>query len=317
MRRLMGAISSANAPLRSNAFALSDLWIAVGLIVLLIVSWILPERLWPGFSRMVSPLAIRNVTPSPDAVVSRIDKMLRDGSGPTGGAILRQLAAEHTLLVLQVLRDYRPGGWNPDIRVDGTAHVTAALAQGRGAILWIGFTYQADLVAKIAFRRAGFRVHHLSRPSHGFSTTRFGRRFLNRVQTHIEDRYIDRRVLLAGNDPTPALAALAAHLADNGVVSISARHDAKRPVKVAFGDGWLQLAPGAPVLSLKTGAPLLPAFAFRDAEGRLRLEIHAHLAAPSGLPRPEAVVHLVERYAEILRPFLRQHADQWVGWLHV
>lgn len=79
------------------------------------------------------------------------------------------------------------------------------LAEVHGAIPWIGFTFQADLVAKIAFGRARQRVQHLSRPSHGFSMTLFGMRVLYRMQNLIEGHYIDKRKRLNTDSPNSAI----------------------------------------------------------------------------------------------------------------
>ncbi len=49
--------------------------------------------------------------------------------------ILAQLSGEQILAILQLLRAYRPGGWNPAIRLTGWQHVEAAQARGRGLIL--------------------------------------------------------------------------------------------------------------------------------------------------------------------------------------
>jgi len=295
-----------------------DLATAVGLPFLFAISWLVPVRLWERFCRLVSPLVISNVTDDPAGVCASIRQTIGDKSTfPAPDAILRRLAGEHVLSLLHLLRDYRPGGWAPAIRVDGVHHIEASLAEGRGAVLWVGYTFGADLVAKMAFRRAGLKVRHLSRPSHGFSNTRFGVRFLNRVQTAIEDRYLEKRVQLDVDNPAPALAALIEHLDKNGVVSITARRDAKRPVRMRFLDGWLSLAPGAPIIAARSGAPLLPVFAFRDGDGGLRVEVLPPLDVLRNDLTQDAIESVAAEYGSNLERFVRRNPGQWIGWLHL
>lgn len=294
-----------------------DLATAIGLPFLFAISWLVPVRFWERFCRLVSPLVISNVTDDPAGVRANIRQTVGDNPGfPTPDAILRQLAAEHVLSLLHLLRGYRPGGWAPEISIDGVHHVEAAAAQGRGVVLWVGYTFGADLIAKMAFRQSGLNVRHLSRPSHGFSATRFGVRFLNRFQTAIEDRYLESRVLLDVDNPAPALSALAAHLDENGAVSITARRDAKRPIRMRFLDGWLNLAPGAPFLAARPSAPLLPVFAYRDRDGRFRVDILPPLTPSPESGKVEAVSEITVEYGALLERFVRRQPGQWIGWLN-
>ncbi len=311
-------MSSSKASTPGKAVSGPDLATAVGLPFLFAIAWLVPVRFWEGFCRLVSPLVISNVTDDPAGVRAGIRQTIGGNSSfPAPGAILRQLAGEHVLSLLHLLRGYRPGGWAPAIRVDGVHHVETALAEGRGAVLWVGYTFGGDLIAKMAFRRSGLTVRHLSRPSHGFSATRFGVRFLNRVQTAIEDRYLESRILLDVDNPGPALAALGAYLDENGVVSITARRDAKRPIRMRFLDGWLNLAPGAPFLSARSGAPLLPVFAYRDRDGGFRVDILPPLTPSPDKPKPDALTEMAADYGPLLDRFVRRHPGQWIGWLHL
>ena len=107
----------------------------------------------------------------------------------------------------QYLRAWRPDGWTPEIAILGEEHVTAALAKGRGIIFWAGNFSFNDLIAKIAWRRLGLAVSHFSRPIHGFSTTRFGVRYLNAVRRGIEDRYLGERLMVEPHETASRLAA--------------------------------------------------------------------------------------------------------------
>jgi lauroyl/myristoyl acyltransferase len=201
--------------------------------------------------------------------------------------------------------------------VAGLEHVEAARVQGRGAILWIGFTVYCDLVAKMGFHQAGLAVSHLSRASHGFSATRFGTRVLNPIQTAVEDRYLGERVMLSPTGASAALETLAARLANNRVVTFTVHRNAKRPIIVPFLEGEIVLAPGAPLLALKTQAALLPVFAFRNEAGVHTVTIEAPLEVPGDLPKQEVTQSVGRQYAARLEPYVLEHPGQWRGWLHL
>ncbi len=103
----------------------------------------------------------------------------------------------------------------------GAEHVSAALDKGRGIIFWAGNFSFNDLIAKIAWRRLGLAVSHFSRPIHGFSTTRFGVRYLNAVRRGIEDRYLGERLMAEEHETQAALMRLREHLKTNGAISIT------------------------------------------------------------------------------------------------
>jgi lauroyl/myristoyl acyltransferase len=307
-------VASKSGPLVSS----SDLAVLFSLPLLFAVSWLLPEGLWRRFCRAAGPLAAPMLAGDRAALLATMRRTLGDRlSERPGDSILNELAGEQVLTILQLLRDYRPGGWRPEIRLAGLAHLEAALARGRGAILWVGFTVYGDLVAKMAFHRARLAVSHLSRASHGFSGTRFGLRVLNPIQTAVEDRYLGERVLLAPSGAGAALNALAARLADNRVVTFTVHRNARRPMVVPFLDGEIVLAPGATLLAHKTGAALLPVFAVRDRAGGHDVTIEAPLEVPRDLAKHEVAQGVGRDYARRLEPRVLAHPGQWRGWLHL
>ena len=77
-----------------------------------------------------------------------------------------------------------------EIKIVGAAHVSAALERGHG-IVFLGGTFSFNhLVTKMAFHRLGLPVSHFSRPTHGFSDTIFGIRYLNAICRLVEDRVL-------------------------------------------------------------------------------------------------------------------------------
>ena len=212
------------------------------------------------------------------------------------------------------LRSHRPGGWHASLRLEGAGHLQAALAAGRGAILWVAPTVFQWLATKRALHEAGYPVHHLSSPNHGFSTASWvGTRLLNPIRTRIEDRYLAERVTLGpdGGSQT-ALRRLTAILRGNGIVSITVAAAGARPITVPFLAGALRAASGAPHLAARTGAALLPVLTLRQGS-RFVTRIEAPLTLASNLGLELMLAGLVAELAARLAPHALAHPDQ-IAW---
>jgi lauroyl/myristoyl acyltransferase len=301
---------------RQRAFTGTDLGVLIGAPLFTLPAWLLPDRHWPSLARRLSPLAIGDLTKDVAATETVIRRTLGDHLPDLPArTILRDMGAEGILAFFQLLKCHRFDGWEPRVRIAGFEHVHAALQRGRGAVLWVAHGFHGHLGAKIGFRRAGLEVVHLSTPAHGFSASRFGVRFLNRLQTRIEDRYIAERVLLPLEGQNAAPQTLARRLKANRVVSITAQRGAGRTVSVPFLHGALALAPGGPVLAQMTGATLLPVFAFRAGDGAIEVTVEPEIEL-SG-PRPTALTSAARAFAARSAPHVLRHPGQWLSWVQL
>ncbi|GAB2176424.1 lysophospholipid acyltransferase family protein [Dongia sp. agr-C8] len=299
-----------------RSFSGTDLGVLVGAPFFTLPAWFLPEPVWPALGRLLSPMAIGDLTKDAAATAACIRRTLgvRLAEQPAK-AILRDMGAEGILTFFQLLKCHRPDGWEPAVRIAGLEHVHAALEAGRGAVLWVSHAFHGHLGAKIGFRRAGLDVVHLSTPAHGFSATKFGVRYLNRLQTRIEDRYIAERVLLPLQGQNAALQTLAKRLKANQVVSITGQRGTGRTVDAKFLDGTLPLAPGAPSLARMTGAKLLPVFAFRAADGVVEVTVEPEIALDGA--RDDAISAAVQGFARRSEPYVLRHPGQWLSWVQL
>lgn len=294
------------------------------LTVLAAISWFIPETNWGRISGAIAALVSRL---RPARTRSRIE-CIRAGLGHRRIAIpLRDVEARCRAAQyeerLQLLREYRPGGWRPVIRLTGREHIEAALARGHGAVLWISEFVFCSLVAKIALHQAGFSISHLSRPEHGPSPTRFGMRFLNPIVTHIENRYLGGRVMIGPEGARRAMKELDQRLRFNGIVSISAmvdaqaRTQARNSIQVPFLHGSISLSTGPANFALKAETPLLPVFAIRTAAGEFEVDIGPPLdvAAMPGGAHP--LVAALQQYAGMLEPYVLERPHLWPNWHHL
>ena len=278
------------------------------------IAWGIPERHWPAGAELLMWLG----RPWRQSNREHRRKIIGSALGDIPDAALKDIdwkSSRNSLVrQLQVLRAHRPDGWRPQIAVEGREYVAAGLAQGRGVILWIAPFQFIDLVTKMATHQCGFAVTHLSSPNHGWSTTQFGRRFLNPVLTKIESRFLGSRLILNLNDPKPALGGLRQRLMANCVVSITAlKGAARRPATVPVLGLGLQIGLGAPVLAYDTGAALLPVFALQRG-GNFRVVIEPPIAVPADLPRGNAAIQAATTFGVRLEPYILAEPTQWEWW---
>ena len=151
----------------------------------------MPEKFWSTLSKWVAPFATSVISVKQDELVHKIEVAAgkrKLAIAPKKIAI--NLVSCEILKTFQNMRDFRPGHWTPEIELIGLEHIESALIKGRGAIIWDSHFYFANLVTKIALDRAGYGIHHLSHPEHGFSPSRFGIQFLNPIRGNSENHYL-------------------------------------------------------------------------------------------------------------------------------
>jgi len=302
----------------------TDLFEVMAIAVLAPVAWCLPERRawWP-----VSRLLSRAIADGRPGVTDIRKEMLRRALGARASAYdLDQLRldvmATYMEERLEILRAYRPGGWRPRIVLEGRAHLDAAIAAGRGAVLWQSPFSYADLVTKMALAEAGVPVSHLSAFSRGFSPnscwtwtrSRFGMKVLSPLRTRIEDRYLRERVVMPPDGGLAYMRTLDQRLRAGGVVSIRAGDVGQRTLDLPFLEGTLRLATGPASLALGSGATLLPVCCIRRGPGDFVVAIEPALEAAAGRARRDATDDLVRAFAARLEAWVLRQPYMWSGW---
>lgn len=205
-------------------------------------------------------------------------------------------------------------GWRPTIRFEGEEHLRAALAAGNGAILWPSAFVYNHVVFKIALHQAGYQATQLSRPSHGFARSPIAVRLFNPVWMRVEERFLRERVLIRDDKTGPAMRTLRSRLADNGVVVITVSNEAVRTIAVPLLEHWIQLSTGPINLAQASGAPLLPAFVVRNAEGAYEVTIEPPLPIPPPSAARESFCSVMAALARRIERYVRLYPEQWGGW---
>ncbi len=204
----------------------------------------------------------------------------------------------------------------PQITVVGEEHLKAALALGKGAIIWDSTFTQNSLTTKMGLYQAGYRLLHLSRPEHGLKS-RFARRYLNPIKIAGECKYLGERVVIEDNQAGPAMRRLAAGLRNNEVVSITVINQARKVVRAKCLAGEINLALGPANLAIREGAALLPVFTLRTGLDKVTITIDPPLPLGHDVTDLDTIRAAYQVYGQSLGRHLRDHPDQWQGWLSV
>ncbi len=285
----------------------------IGLLpVLAACAFAIPERLWPALTDRLAGLRLRLRGARTVAELDRLQAVV--GARPLGlspAACWRAHLANNYLAWIQLLRCYHPRGWPAAVRLEGRAEIDAALARGRGGILWVTPFAFSDLATKRALHQAGYPVSHLSRDSHGFSETRFGRRWLNPIMTGIERRYVAERLVMTEEHRLGPLRELALRLNQNRLISITVAPTGQQTRLVPLLSGQIRVATGALALAWQTGAPVLPVFTLRAPDGGLVTRVEPALVADRRLARGTAIDALLAAYAALLGAYVLRSPDQF------
>jgi lauroyl/myristoyl acyltransferase len=275
------------------------------------LAWCLPESHWDRLCRglvQMQPWRHRGARLARFGYAAAVAERR---PGLTAGACARAQLANVYRERLQLLACHGLTRHRLQPRLEGREHLDRAIAESKGAILWVGPFLFSDLLTKVALHAAGFQVSHLSRYAHGFSGTRFGERVLNPIRTSVERRYLAERLVMGREGSVAALRELSRRLRANRVVSISAIGMAHQLYQIPFLNGSVQMARGAPSLAIQTGAPLLPVFTGRDPGGNWVTVIEPPLVRSNAWDRDEAVKRLLLQYAALLEYYVTCWPDQF------
>lgn len=294
---------------RRRLVTASDVLNALTLAACAVIAWCLPRAAWKGAARALATLHVR-LRGVPAHRIGGVALRL----GTTCSNLQRTIVENVYLENIEVLREHHPLPSPVPVRLERGERLAAARSAGRGLIVWVSAFTHADLMTKKALAASGLRAIHLSTAAHGYSSSRLGIRFLNRIRVSAENRYLGGRINVTYGKARAAMTLLAASLARGDVVTITALGAGKRVVTLPFQGGQVHLALGAPQLALDTGAPLIPVFTTPDEHGGYLVHVGETLSPPPNVDATAALDCIVSAYVAQLAPHVEAHAALWRGW---
>jgi KDO2-lipid IV(A) lauroyltransferase len=185
--------------------------------------------------------------------------------------------------------------------VSGMEHIEQALAAGNGLILITAHYGNWELAARWLVRR-GYKVNVVARSTDDPTTTSM----VNRVRENGGYNVIDRE--------TGAVAALRC-LKRNEVLCILPDQNVNGGIFVDFFGRPVATALGPAMFALRSGAPVVCAFAPRGEDGRTYVTVQPPLEIErTGDDRKDAYV-LTQKYTRVIEDEIRKDPAQWL-WLH-
>lgn len=287
-----------------------DIAFSAALPVLCAVSWLAPARLRRGIAGAISRASEWVESEKARKEEARFAGTFGIADTKAFRRVVRTVTYDEVLLLLSL---HRPGGPTPATLLRGRAHLDAAYVAGKGAILWVAPTSFGPALTKIALKRSGIALWHLSRPSHGFSNTAFGRKFLNPIRTTIENGNLAGRIVITDGNVRTALGEIALRLSENKAVSITMGTEARAVSTVPFLHGTLTVAKRPIALAVETGAALLPVVTLEQEDGSFVTEIGPPLLADAATG-DDALRHLGEFLAPLARSYPEQFARASMFW---
>lgn len=301
-----------------KAFSLDDMLFMLQWPVLKFAAATVPENRWADVAMWIERMKVRLGQPSPAKLAPAILQALGLASFEEAEAIAWRAAARRTEHYIQVLKVRSVRGWGPKMHLEGEEHLKAALARGKGAILWVAHFCFNTQVTKMALKAGGYRVSHLSRPEHGFSKSQFGIRYLNPLRCNAELKYLDQRIIIDRAHPGDSLREAKAVLEDNRIVSITAgAWEGHRVARGPLLSNYFSLATGAPDLAQLTGAALLPVITTCiDGSKDFRVKIGGPLVTEFE-DKLEAIRTATAGFLAALEIAVLESPDQWRGWKYL
>jgi KDO2-lipid IV(A) lauroyltransferase len=219
-------------------------------------------------------------------------------------AIGRATFAHFGRLLVALLRfsTLTPDQIRARVEFDGDDRIRAALAAGRGAIVFTGHFGYWELHGM---------AHALVLPPMSVLARPLDNPFLHQLLERAR-RVTGNRVIYRQGAIRRILRALAA---DECVAILIDQHIAtSEAVKVDFFDRPVRTTSALAMLALRTGAPLVPAFALPLAGGRYRLIYETPVELPPA-DTADPIRELTQRCTDVLEMYVRRHPHLWL-WMH-
>jgi KDO2-lipid IV(A) lauroyltransferase len=271
---------------------------------LLFITNLVPEKVIYSFSKNISSLYFRFAI----RYRRRIAQNLRIAFGPLFdkhkiNSISHTLSENLGLNFAETLisATHKKQAVLDAIQVHGIEHLDNALAQGREVLAFSGHFGNFTLIA-LKMASLGYRFHMLVKEPR-YSAVAEAFRMLQTGQGGL---------FIYVEPWEKALRQILTCLKKNEIVCILADEKKSRnAVTVDFFGYPAPTAPGPSVLSLRTGAPLVPVFIARKQNGEHHIYIEPQLELNLNGDRTKDIATVIGVYTKVIENYIRQYPDQW------
>jgi len=186
------------------------------------------------------------------------------------------------------------------VDVEGEEHVRQAYRQGRGVLFFTGHFGYWEMIA-VAFSLRIEPVSVLARPL----DNPYLHAMLERIRTRSGNTVIYRQGAIRR--------VLRALEGNHGVAFLIDQHLHSDAVRVDFFNRPAATTSALAALAMRTGAPVIPAFALPLPGGRYRLVLEPPVPPPR--EGPDAIRELTQRCTDVLEMYVRRDPHLWL-WMH-
>ena len=187
------------------------------------------------------------------------------------------------------------------VRINGREHIDQALEKGNGVIAVGGHIGNFSITGlKMASEGYGFHtvIREISNP--------YQNRLYEWYQTHLGQSFIPSRSF------TQVVKKILPALRKNEIVFLITDENRRHGgVFVDFFNHKASTAPGAAVLSLRTGAPIVPIFMVRHDDQSHTLIIEPELPVPATQDKQEAIIEITQQFTTRIETHIRAYPSQW------
>jgi KDO2-lipid IV(A) lauroyltransferase len=219
-------------------------------------------------------------------------------------AIVRQMFGHFGCVLFELLKfsTLTPAQMHAVVELEGEERARAAYAQGRGVLLFTGhFGYWEihAIVHALALQPVGVLARALDNPH------------LNELLEHVRTSTGNAVIYRQG----AVRRVLRTLHAGQGVAMLIDQHmHSPDAIYVDFFERPAATTSTLAQLALRTGAPVVPAFALPLPGGRYRM-IYEHPVAPPDADTPDAIRQFTQRCTDVLEMYVRRHPSLWL-WMH-
>jgi KDO2-lipid IV(A) lauroyltransferase len=192
-----------------------------------------------------------------------------------------------------------------NVTVEGREHLDQALAAGRGVLFLTAHLGNWELMAVVC-NLLGYRLYPVARP--------LDNPWLNRLIDRIRSRY-GSTVISKKEESAPRDLVQALHDGSCVGILLDQNMAAYDGVFVNFFGRPACTAKGLALIARRTGAPVVPAFITREADGRHRILILPPVEFSHGRDVKADVITNTARCTAIIERMVRQYPEQWL-WMH-